>query len=271
MLKSFSHSCRSPKALHIYPTEPIVSLMKRQDLIKTFQTLFACWCSAEAAARWAHLTPRQPEAGSLLVPLEGEPTNQSNAFSGGPRSMFPRFNRRLRFPPLPPATLVVKNSLGCCLYYLLKDVVLEGQQRGKRRLYAGARRGFTPPTSPAFDACGDGDTITWSERLGCVTTHCDPTRHSGAAAFGELLQCTQAATCSVHLVYSLQLSGEEKKTPGAHWKILLTPAVHVSTTAAVYSHSDSSLYFSTSKVNFKSPILTWQQLISVSLSICLRV
>lgn len=51
MLKNFSHYCGWPKALHIYPTEPIVSLMKRRDLIKTFQTSFAWRCSAEATAR----------------------------------------------------------------------------------------------------------------------------------------------------------------------------------------------------------------------------
>lgn len=146
MLKNFSHYCGWPKALHIYPTEPIVSLMKRRDLIKTFQTSFAWRCSAEATARWAHLTPRRPKAGGLLFPLEGEPTNQTNAFGGGPRSVSLRFNHYLRLLLLPPATLVVKNSLGCCLYYLLKDVALEGRLCGKRRLSAGARWGFMPPS-----------------------------------------------------------------------------------------------------------------------------
>lgn len=88
----FLNTTGRPKTLNIYPTEPIVILMKRRDLIKTFQTLFAWRCSAEATACWAHLTPRRSKAGGLLFPLEGELTNQSNAFSGSPRSVPLRFN-----------------------------------------------------------------------------------------------------------------------------------------------------------------------------------
>lgn len=100
-----------PKTLHIYPSEPIVIVIKRQDVIKTFQTLFAWQCSTEATAHWAHLTPRWSKAGCLLFPLEGELTNQSNAFSGRPHSVSLRFNHNPRHLPLCLPTLVVKNSL----------------------------------------------------------------------------------------------------------------------------------------------------------------
>lgn len=87
--------------------KPIVSLMNRQDLIKTFQTSFGPQCGAERLPHRAHLTPRWSEAGGLSLPLKGEPTNHCNAFSRG-------LSRRLCFPlsvSLPLATLVVKNSL----------------------------------------------------------------------------------------------------------------------------------------------------------------
>lgn len=87
--------------------KPIVSLMNRQNLIKTFQTSFGPQCSVERLPRRAHLTPRWSEAGGLLPSLKGEPTNHCNAFSRG-------LSRLLWFPfsfSLPLATLVVKNSL----------------------------------------------------------------------------------------------------------------------------------------------------------------
>lgn len=87
--------------------KPIVSLMNRQDLIKTFQTSFGPRCGAERLPRRAQLTPRWSEAGGLWLPLKGEPTNHSNAFSRG-------LSCCLCYPlsfPLLLATLVVKNSL----------------------------------------------------------------------------------------------------------------------------------------------------------------
>lgn len=80
--------------------------MNRQDLIKTFQTSFGPQCGAEKLPHRAHLTPWWSEAGGLLYPLKGEPTNHCNAFSRG-------LSRRLCFPlpfSLPLATFVVKNS-----------------------------------------------------------------------------------------------------------------------------------------------------------------
>lgn len=87
--------------------KPIVSLMNRQDLIKTFQTSFGPQRGAERLPHWAHLTPRWSEAGGLLLPLKGEPTNHCNAFSRG-------LSCRLCFPlsfSLPLTMLIVKNSL----------------------------------------------------------------------------------------------------------------------------------------------------------------
>lgn len=87
--------------------KPIVSLMNRENLIKTFQTSFGPQRGAKRLPHRAHLTPRWSEAGGLLPSLKGELTNHCNAFSRG-------LSRRLCFPlssSLPLATLVVKNSL----------------------------------------------------------------------------------------------------------------------------------------------------------------
>lgn len=87
--------------------KPIVSLMNRQDLIKTFQTSFGPRCGAERLPHRAHLTPRRSEAGVLLLPLKGEP-QITVMHSAGVSLCFP-----LPFYPfpLPLATFVVKNSL----------------------------------------------------------------------------------------------------------------------------------------------------------------
>lgn len=111
-----------------HPMKPIVSLMNRQDLIKTFQTSFGPQCGAKRLPRRAQLTPRWSEAGGLLLPLKGEPTNHSNAFSRG-------LSCRLCYPLSFPLSLVVKNSLDAVciassrISLLMADCVGKGRFR----------------------------------------------------------------------------------------------------------------------------------------------
>lgn len=111
-----------------HPMKPIVSLMNRQDLIKTFQTSFGPQCGAKRLPRRAQLTPRWSEAAGLLLPLKGEPTNHSNAFSRG-------LSCRLCYPLSFPLSLVVKNSLDAVciassrMSLLMADCVGKGRFR----------------------------------------------------------------------------------------------------------------------------------------------
>jgi len=124
--------------LSAHPVKPIVSLMNRQDLMKTFQTSFGpAMRRREAPPQRTLNTPMIWGGWPLPPPLKGEPTNHRNAFSRG------LSRSRLPFPPPTLfsllATLVVKNSLDAVCIASSRMSPLDGRLcRREWRLSAGA-------------------------------------------------------------------------------------------------------------------------------------